>query len=59
MDKQHHDRREKWYRQGIIRASHPQLGLLLRKFLTQMDGAWADYFDRIEAPVKEALMAYG
>jgi PAS domain S-box-containing protein len=58
-------RQDLFYRLNVINLRIPPLRerqndimLLLKNFLTQMDGAWADYFDQIEALVGEALMAY-
>jgi len=58
-------RQDLFYRLNVINLRIPPLRernsdilLLLKYFLTQMDGAWADYFDQIELPVREALMAY-
>ncbi len=58
-------RQDLYYRLNVINLRIPPLrerkddiSLLLRYFLMQMDGAWANYFNQIEAPEEEALMAY-
>ncbi|NLV21694.1 MAG: sigma 54-interacting transcriptional regulator [Syntrophomonadaceae bacterium] len=58
-------RQDLFYRLNVINLRIPPLRerksdimLLLKYFLTQMDGAWSNYFDQIELSVREALMAY-
>lgn len=58
-------RQDLFYRLNVINIRIPPLRerksdimLLLKYFLTQMDGAWADSFDKLELPAREALMAY-
>jgi PAS domain S-box-containing protein len=58
-------RQDLFYRLNVINLRIPPLRerksdimLLLKYFLTQMDGAWADYFDQIGLPVREALIDY-